>query len=42
MSDSARPVAVGGAEAAAQGLEPDAIGVVEDTVIGMASSAPTT
>jgi amino acid transporter len=40
VSDGGQPVAVGGARSAAPGLEPDAIGVVQDTVIGMASSAP--
>jgi hypothetical protein len=37
VSDGGQPVAVGGARPAAPGLEPDAIGVVQDTVIGMAS-----
>ena len=38
MSDSAAPVKVSGSPAE-RGLEADAIGVVQDTVIGMASSA---
>ncbi len=39
MSDSAAPTKVSGSPAE-RGLEADAIGVVQDTVIGMASSAP--
>jgi len=39
MADSL-PAGVAGPLARAAGLEPDAIGVAQDTVIGMASSAP--
>jgi amino acid transporter len=40
MTDSSTTSVAGTSQAVAAKLEPDAIGVVQDTVIGMASSAP--
>ena len=40
MTSPAAPLAAPVAAAPAARLEPDAIGVAQDTVIGMASSAP--
>src|SRR5580700_6904923 len=41
MTDSAASAAVGTASRVQHRLEPDAIGVAQDTVIGMANAAPT-